>query len=562
MASLGPSQQSMRARGGNDPAAHSSPEMPYEKFAGAGAGAGPRSSSLRTVPGYGAYTAYPPPPFSQDASGQIQAGLGKGKGGKVGGPGKGGWAGTGITSGEIRLLFAVVVVALIVRLWKIGQPSSVVFDEVHFGGFASKYIKQRFFMDVHPPLAKMLIALVAWLAGFDGDFDFKDIGREYLVGEHTPVPYVAMRSLCALLGVAVVPLSYLTLRALSLRATTALVGALLVTFENGLIIQSRLILLDSPLLFFTALTVFCWTTFCNEEKRAPFTRRWWAWLAATGLSLGAVASCKWVGLFTIATIGVSVIAQLWTHLGDVRQPVRTLSQHFLARAICLIALPIIVYMTCFAIHLGLLSRSGEGDGFMTSEFQHTLRGHGMRDTYAGERRLSARDPATAPEPSNSPFCCSPLQTSPWAPPSRSAMPTPRAATCTHTLTTIRQAVVVSKIPPILSSSAFFFGRRSASLRHTHTAWVAWRRHPGPFTEQQITLYPHVDENNDWMIVAAPAFDDPTPTLNDDGTPVETPSLEEQYAHKPLEYLKDRTEVRLVHTKTDKKLHSHDTNRPP
>lgn len=51
------------------------------------------------------------------------------------------------------------------------------FDEVHFGGFAAKYIRQKFFMDVHPPLAKMLITLAAYIGGFDGNFDFKDIGK-------------------------------------------------------------------------------------------------------------------------------------------------------------------------------------------------------------------------------------------------------------------------------------------------------------------------------------------------------------------------------------------------
>lgn len=51
------------------------------------------------------------------------------------------------------------------------------FDEVHFGGFAAKYIRRRYFMDVHPPLAKLLVTLSAWLGQFDGQFDFKDIGK-------------------------------------------------------------------------------------------------------------------------------------------------------------------------------------------------------------------------------------------------------------------------------------------------------------------------------------------------------------------------------------------------
>jgi dolichyl-phosphate-mannose-protein mannosyltransferase len=96
-----------------------------------------------------------------------------------------------------------------------------------FGGFASKYIKGRFFMDVHPPLAKMLITLAGWLAGFDGNFDFKDIGKDYL---EPGVPYVAMRLLPAVCGILTIPTMFLTLKATGCRTTTAALGAALVIF--------------------------------------------------------------------------------------------------------------------------------------------------------------------------------------------------------------------------------------------------------------------------------------------------------------------------------------------
>jgi dolichyl-phosphate-mannose-protein mannosyltransferase len=100
-----------------------------------------------------------------------------------------------------------------------------------FGGFASKYIKGRFFMDVHPPLAKLLITLAGWIAGFDGDFDFKDIGKDYL---EPGVPYVAMRLLPALCGVLTVPTIFLTLKANGCRTATAALGAALLIFGSSL----------------------------------------------------------------------------------------------------------------------------------------------------------------------------------------------------------------------------------------------------------------------------------------------------------------------------------------
>ncbi|KAF8334982.1 glycosyltransferase family 39 protein [Cantharellus anzutake] len=342
-----------------------------------------------------------------------------------------------INNVEWNLLIVITLLAFGIRLFRLSQPNSVVFDEVHFGKFASKYIMTQYFVDVHPPLAKLLITLVAFIRGYDGSFDFKEIGKVY----PDNVPYTSMRMLPALLGVGVVPLAYLTLRQLRCGVTTALVGSLFILFENGFITQSRHILLDSPLVFFTALAVFCWVSFTNEDREHShaFTEEWWLWLTLTGLSLGAV---------------VTTIIQLWYLLGDLRVTPRMFIKHFLARALCLIVLPIFFYMAMFAIHFQILQSSGDGDGFMSAPFQHTLSGRGMSDTYADGGYLHSHDHA----------------------------------------------------------------------------------YPGGSHQQQITLYPHQDENNLWQIT-------------------------HPYEEESLQFIKNGDVVRLEHVTTKKRLHSHSL-RPP
>ena len=156
---------------------------------------------------------------------------------------------------------------------------------------------------------------------------------------------------------------------------------IMTTTENSIVTQSRLILLDSPLIFFTAFTTLAWTNFHNQRKY-PFSDDWYIWLFLTGLGLGLAGSVKWVGLFIIATVGTSTINQLWILWGDLRVTTRVWMNHFAARAVCLIAVPLVVYMFMFEIHFLLLGSSGDGDGFMSAPFQMTL-GHSLQDSPLG-----------------------------------------------------------------------------------------------------------------------------------------------------------------------------------
>ena len=63
--------------------------------------------------------------------------------------------------------------------FRLENPKNVVFDEVHYGKYASQYLKNTFFFDSNPPLGKMIIALAGYIAGYDGRFGFDKIGVDY-----------------------------------------------------------------------------------------------------------------------------------------------------------------------------------------------------------------------------------------------------------------------------------------------------------------------------------------------------------------------------------------------
>ena len=88
--------------------------------------------------------------------------------------------------------------------------------------------------------------------------------------------------------------------------------------------------------------------------------------------LGRAIAVKFVGLFVVLYVGIFTIIQLWNILGDLSHPLLYTVKHFMARAIFL-------FMTFFYIHLTVLSKSGDGDGFYSSLFQTMLEGNRLNN---------------------------------------------------------------------------------------------------------------------------------------------------------------------------------------
>lgn len=245
-------------------------------------------------------------------------------------------------------VWVLTVAALLTRLWHLGWPHSIVFDEVYFREFPSNYLSGEYYFDVHPPFIKLVFTGVAALFQLTPD--------QTAVGEPGSL---ILRVLPALAGAALVPLVYIILRQLRLNRYIATLGAALVLLDNALLVESRFVLMDS-LLLLAGFGAF--SAYLALRQHTGATR--WVWLGVVGILSGIVVSTKWSGL---AIVGF--IALIWL-VDGIRH--RIMWHRLLAEAVAVVAIIGTIYTGSFMVHFALLDKSGEGDAFMSERFQSTL----------------------------------------------------------------------------------------------------------------------------------------------------------------------------------------------
>lgn len=234
------------------------------------------------------------------------------------------------TSRWFRFLapIAVVLLASVLRLWNLGSPHALVFDETFYvkdawslfnNGYESTWPENadaRFVAGetnifstegsfvVHPPLGKWLIALGMAALGADNGWGW--------------------RIATAIIGILAVVLLMLIARTLTGSLTLATIAGFLFAIDGNAIVMSRVALLDNSVMFFALLgfgailldrgwheaRLGAWLarrrTAGDEPTWGP-TLWWRPWLLGAGLAFGLASSVKWSGFYFVAAFGVYVV---------------------------------------------------------------------------------------------------------------------------------------------------------------------------------------------------------------------------------------------------------------
>ncbi len=224
----------------------------------------------------------------------------------------------------------VTALALVLRIWNLGHPHALVFDETYYVkdafslfhlGFEAKwpedanarfeagetnvFLPQAAYV-VHPPLGKWIIAL-GMLAFGAGDA-------------------WAWRITTALVGTAAVLLVTVIGRKLTGSTMLGVVAGFLMAIDGVAIVMSRVALLDTSLMFFILLAflfllsdrerMHARIALAVAERRAarPDEPPAWGpvvwsrpWVLAAGTALGAATAVKWSGAYALAGVGIYLV---------------------------------------------------------------------------------------------------------------------------------------------------------------------------------------------------------------------------------------------------------------
>lgn len=277
------------------------------------------------------------------------------------------------TALDVVIAIALLILAAAVRMYRLTDIQKVIFDEVHYINFSNHVLRREYFFDVNPVFGKLIIAYMARVFGYDPTLPNVVLGQP--IASVTQV--FASRIPSVIFGSLTVPVFYRVCRLLHLSTYASIVGSLFILFDSMHIIQSRIIMVDSALVFFSCTALY-FALYLWQAKNVVIIKRGKVsvrdasyvavFLVLTGVCCGLSASVRWTAfatpavIFTISMFGIGPFCL---------EPLNELE------LLIMYGSAFLAYCGSFAMFLWQVNSTGPGDNFMTKAFQACIIGSKM-----------------------------------------------------------------------------------------------------------------------------------------------------------------------------------------
>ncbi|KAK3825990.1 MAG: MIR motif-containing protein [Benniella sp.] len=157
--------------------------------------------------------------------------------------------------------------------------------------------------------------------------------------------YFEAGRICDNIGFAMAPVAFYIVWSSGYSTYAIAAVVLSLVSENTIATQSCHVIVESPLVVFSAFTAFAWNSF--EQNSAPFSADWFKWLFFTGVGLGLSTDRTRVNIFSSVIIQLSTLNDLRLLWRDAQVSWRSWWKHIVVRFLCLYIVPGAVDMMTF-----------------------------------------------------------------------------------------------------------------------------------------------------------------------------------------------------------------------
>jgi len=282
----------------------------------------------------------------------------------------------------LTYIFAILIIALSTYAFNYYNPAAVFWDENYHIASAQKYIEGVMYMEPHPPLGKMFIALGEWIVNPNETVNIAHfVNTDYVKNFPKEYSFAGVRLMPVIFGMLSGVLFFLILYRISKRMPISFLFSGLYLFANAFILQSRSAMLESTQMFFIFLAIFYFLILFDRKEKS------YKEYLILGLFIGLAVAVKANGLIIIL-----LYPFLYFYGFDKGAGILLHVKKFILYGLSVVAGILIVWVSVFYIHFALGSKMGVKNYKASTEYQQILKEHSqanplnfvvmMRDNFA------------------------------------------------------------------------------------------------------------------------------------------------------------------------------------